>query len=113
MTDLLEMLGIEHEAHARATDPVSSHEAAEQASTHVWESQQAALAILEMWGKPVTALQLEEIAAARGVAFSAARMRSTLSELESKGLVKREGFTSPPTGRRRQLWRLVGRADVQ
>lgn len=96
---------------ARRTDPLSSHEAADATAPHVWESQEAALAILEMWGKPVTALQLEEISAARGVAFSAARMRSTLSELEEKGLVVRDGFAKPPRGRKRQLWKLKGRDD--
>lgn len=94
-------------AAARATDPVTSHEAAEVASGHVWESQQVALHMLRDHGKPMTALQLEQLAAVRGVPFSASRMRSTLPELEEKNLVRRAGFAKPARGRRRQLWEAV------
>lgn len=98
---------------ARRSDPVSSHEAADATAPHVMASQDATLRILEMWGKPLTALQLEEISVSRGLPFSVSRMRSTLSELEELGCVERDGFTSPPRGqRRRQLWRLVGSRDV-
>lgn len=96
----------------RASDPVSSHEAADASAGAVWASQQATLKILEMWGKPVTALQLEDIAEARELPFSRSRMRSTPSELEELGLVERIGFTSPPRGRRRQLWALAGGTDA-
>lgn len=108
MSDVL--FGLEDAAAARSTDPVTSHEAA--ASAHVWESQQATLAIIEAHGKPITALQVEGVADVRELPFSAARMRSTLPELEVKGLVERVGFTSPKRGRRRTLWALTGRTDA-
>ncbi|MGI6878785.1 hypothetical protein [Microbacterium sp. gxy059] len=94
---------------ARRTDPVTSHEAADATSGHVWESQQATLEILRAHGKPATALQVEQIAAVRELPHSPSRMRSTLSELEALGFVERVGFTSPPRGRRRQLWGLTGK----
>lgn len=93
---------------ARATDPITSHEAADAAAGSVWASQQAALAIIEAHGKPITALQVEGVAQIRELPFSSSRMRSALPELEKKDLVERAGFTSPPRGRRRQLWALVG-----
>ncbi|GGD33343.1 hypothetical protein GCM10010915_12160 [Microbacterium faecale] len=110
MSDVL--FGLEDAAAARASDPVTSHEAAEAASDHVWESQQATLAIIEAHGKPITALQVEGVAQVRELPFSSSRMRSTLPELEKKGFVVRAGFTSPPRGRRRTLWALTGGTDA-
>jgi len=96
----------------RASDPVSSHEAADASASSVWASQQATLSIMDAHGKPITALQVEGVADIRELPFSASRMRSTLSELETLGLVERAGFTSPPRGRRRQLWARTGRGDA-
>lgn len=98
---------------ARRSDPISSHEAADATAGSVWASQQAALDIMRAHGKPMTALQIEQIAAARELPYSPSRMRSTLSELVELGSVERDGFTAPPRGRRRQLWRLVGGGDAQ
>lgn len=98
---------LEDSAAARASDPDTSHEAAEAVSPHVWESQQATLAIMRAHGKPLTALQVEQIADARELPHSMSRMRSTLSELETKGYVERVGKTRPEHGRGRVLWGLV------
>ena len=98
---------LEDTARARATDPDTSHEAAEAASPHVWESQLAALKIMRGHGKPMTALQIEDVAAALDLPFSRSRMRSTPSELAEKGEVELVGRTHPATGRGRQLWRIV------
>jgi predicted ArsR family transcriptional regulator len=97
-------------ARARKTDPVSSHEAADSTAGHIWESQQATIDILRMHGKPMTALQVEQITVARELPHSPSRMRSTLSELEALGRVERAGFTKPPHGRKRQLWALTKEA---
>lgn len=111
MSDLLPIVWPDS-PRARRTDPLSSHEAADATAPHMWESQQATLAILQMWGMPLTSIQIEEIAAARGVAFSPQRLRSALPELEEKGLVERDGFVKRPSDRtKRQLWKLKERDD--
>lgn len=104
---LEQMLRLDEVAVARKSDPATSHEAADHATGHVWESQQATLAILAATRRPMTALAVEEYAAKVGLPFSAARMRSTLPELEEKRMVKRDGFSKPPKGRRRVLWVLT------
>lgn len=103
----LPMIFPDDTARARKSDPISSHEAADATADSVWASQQAALDIMRAHGKPMTALQVEQIAAARELPHSSSRMRSTLSELDAKGLVERVGFTKPPRGRKRQLWDLT------
>lgn len=103
---------LEDTARARTSDPDTSHEAADAASASVWASQRTAIDLLQLWDKPMTALQLEDIAEARGFNRSRARMRSTLPELEEKGIVERVGRTTPERGRGRILWALVGRADA-
>lgn len=108
MTDLIDgLFRLTDTAAARATDPVTSHEAAEIASNHVWESQQAALEIMRAHGKPMTAEQIVKVAEARELPFSASRMRSTPRELFRKGLTDLVGYTHPARGRRRQLWEAV------
>ena len=104
---------LEPTARARAADPDTSHEAADSVSTAAgWESQRVALRIMRFHGRPMTALQNEDIAAAQGLGFSRARMRSTPRELEALGEVELVGRTHPATGRGRQLWALAGRSDV-
>lgn len=105
MSDIL--FDLVDSAAARKSDPDTSHEAAEAATPSVWESQQATLEILRSHGKPMTALQVEQIAAARELPHSSSRMRSTLSELHRKGLVQLVGKTEPARGRPRQLWALA------
>jgi predicted ArsR family transcriptional regulator len=104
---LEQLFRIEDIAATREGHPDTSHEAADAATAHVWASQDATLAILAMTRHPMTALQLETVAAGLRLRFSAARMRSTLPELEEKGLVRREGYSKPPKGRRRTLWTLT------
>ena len=104
---------LEDTARARATDPDTSHEAAEAASRNVWPSEQAALEIMRFHGKPMTALQIEDIAKAQGRPFSRERMRSTLVKLRDRGEAEVVGKTNPPAGeRRRQLWALKERNDA-
>lgn len=108
MTDTIDALfRLTDTAAARATDPVTSHEAAEDATKNVWPSHVWALEIMRAHGKPMTAEQIVKIAAARELPVSASRMRSAPRELFRKGLVDHVGYTSPARGRRRQLWEAV------
>ena len=104
-----QLFQLEPSAYARASDPDTSHEAAEAASRNVWPSEEAALKILRFHGKPMTALQVEDIAKAQGLPFSRERMRSTLVKLRERGEVEVVGKTNPAHGRRRQLWQIKER----
>jgi hypothetical protein len=91
-------------ARTRATDPTTSHEAAD--STDPAESQGALLAALREHGA-LAQFQAEAILHSR---FSPSRIRSAFSELEEQGLVNRLGpehSIRTPRGRRAQLWDLA------
>lgn len=85
----------------RKSGPSSSHEAADATEHAVWASHQT---VLQLLTHPMTALEVED--AAEGSPFARSRIRSALPELESCGLVVRDGFVRRDGDkRRRQLWR--------
>lgn len=93
---------------ARRTDPISSHEAADATAGIVQESQRAVARLFRNAIHPMTALEVEERAAAWHLPYSPSRIRSTLPELEAKGVLARDGFVRREGDKRqRQLWKLV------
>lgn len=94
---------------ARATDPTSSHEAADATTSIVQASQRAVAAIFEQQAKPLTEKEVEQLGIFRyGLPYSESRLRSACSELETLGILKRDGFIRRPgNARRRQLWTLA------
>lgn len=88
------------EAHARSTDPTTSHLAA--AGIVTKPSQIAVLRVFRSAGEPMADFELEMIAiAVEGAGrFSPSRLRSARSELQAAGLVRSTGDRRPtPYGR--------------
>lgn len=103
------MLWPDDSPRVRASDPVSSHEAADATSGSVAASQLAVARIFENENKPMTALEVEQKATQYGLPYSVSRVRSCLSELEARGALVRDGFVRREGDkRRRQLWALSG-----
>ncbi len=96
----------------RATDPVSSHEAADATASIVQASQRAVAEIFEKQGKPLTEKEVEQLGIfTYGLPYSESRLRSACSELEKLGILRRGDFRRlPGEKRRRQLWTLAGAA---
>lgn len=94
---------------ARATDPITSHEAADATTSIVQASQRAVAAIFEEKAKPLTAKEVEQFGIFQyGAQYSESRLRSACSELEKLGVLRRDGFRRlPGEKRRRQLWTLA------
>lgn len=93
---------------ARRTDPISSHEAADATAGIVAESQRAVARLFRNAIHPMTALEVEERAAAWHLPYSPSRIRSALPELAEKGVLERAGFVRREGDKRkRQLWKLV------
>lgn len=105
-------------AHARRTDPVTSHEAAATVDTN--RSQAAVLRLLrEYMGRYFTHKGV--VATYRRVAtqqeltnvtdrlphLSESRVRTACSELARKRLLRHAGYTEPAQGRRESIWELA------
>lgn len=83
----------------RASDPVTSHEAAD--TNDVPRSHRFVLTALT-WRGAQAQFEVEE--SLRNI-LSPSRVRSALSELEALGMVKRtDEFRLTPSGRRAQVW---------
>lgn len=92
------------QAHARLTDPDTSHAAA--ASVNVRHSQQQVLALLREG--PATDHALADRAYRRGVTISPSGLRSRRSELVDAGLVEDTGLRERlPSGRHAAVWRVI------
>jgi hypothetical protein len=92
------------EAHARATDPATSHEAAR--SVKVRESQRQVLALLRLG--PATDQELATRAYERGLRISPSGLRSRRHELVDAGLVEDTGRRAVlASGRKSAIWRAV------
>jgi len=85
------------EAHARNTDPETSHVAAEKASAGVMASQRDVLHALRSHG-PMIDEKLVSACAYRGSPASASRIRSARSELVAMGYVKVAGTGTTERG---------------
>lgn len=92
---------------ARATDPLTSHAAADLTEDKVAASQRAVLAVLSEAMMPLT----EEIAGYLKREFSPSRVRTARHELEEDGLVMCAGTVKPP-GKRAACRTWVAKADA-
>lgn len=90
---------------ARTTDPVTSHEAANEVINKTARHQRLVLRVFRLRKQPITDKTLERILRPFGVSPQSARTRR--KELERKGLIKCVGVTTPGQGRRRQIWALT------
>jgi hypothetical protein len=97
------------EAHARNSDPVTSHEAADAASHLLWPSHRLVERILRDHPDGMTAKELEQAAIFQyGWKHSESRIRSAPAEMKEEGLTfVAELVRRPGDSRRRQLWKLV------
>jgi hypothetical protein len=100
MTDILDT---PDRAHARRTDPATSHEAAESLSSdRLRASQNAVLAFLRRHGA-MTDIDLVE--RYDGLAQSPSGLRTRRKELVARGLVVDTGsWVRTPSGRRATVW---------
>jgi hypothetical protein len=94
---------------ARATDPTTSHTAADTTENRVAASQYAVARILEDAGKPLTDTQIAIKARwDYGYRFSDSRLRTARHELVESGHVKDVGTTKPDGHRSHMiLWALA------
>lgn len=109
-------------AHARNTDPITSHEAAATIDTN--RSQTAVLQLLQWYlgdyftqrgvvatYQRVWLLQQDRRELQPGdwllPALSDSRVRSAVRELQRKGYVAHAGYTEPQRGRRETIWQLT------
>lgn len=105
-------------AHARRTDPITSHEAAATVDTN--RSQTAVLQLAYQYlGRYFT--QAAAVTTYQQVShhqhaerqpnalpvLSDSRVRSAVRELQRKGHIMHAGYTSPATGRREAIWELT------
>jgi len=97
----------EQSAHARRTDPVTSHEAAR--SVKVTKGQQQVLLLLQRIGRAVTHEDLVSAAAAHPevITLTPSGIRTRCHELAVAGKVVQDGETRTRSGRRALLWRLA------
>jgi len=98
----METSAVEDVAHARFSDPETSHEAAEHASAKIRESQQAVLSTLRLIGKGSD----EQIAAAYvGPVQSPSGLRTRRNELVRAGYVYWTGeWDTNKYGNRTRIW---------
>lgn len=89
---------------ARTTDPVTSHEAANDVINKAAKHQRLVLKAFHDAKRPLTDIELERILFPFGVSPQSARSRR--KELQCKGLIYCVGKTDPSQGRRRQIWAL-------
>lgn len=92
----------------RATDPLTSHAAADATEDKVAASQRAVLSVLTESIMPLTD---EEIAGYLRHEFSPSRVRTARHELEEDGLVLCAGTVKPP-GKRAACRTWVAKADA-
>lgn len=105
-------------AHARTTDPITSHEAAATVDTN--RSQAAVLQLLHRYmgdyftHKAVVATYrvVQEQQALNGEPdtlppLSESRVRTACSELARKRLLRHAGYTEPARGQRESIWELA------
>ena len=91
------------EAHARWSDPETSHEAA--SSVEVTSGQTTVLRLMRSIIAPVTDEQLVRHIVQRGIPLSPSGARSRRAELVEKGLVAWNGtFQLLDSGRRARVW---------
>lgn len=93
-------------AHARATDPATSHEAAASISrAHVTAAQDAILISLRMRG-PMTDEAIYEVVS-KLIQISPSGCRTRRAELVDAGKVIATGFGETARGRKCQIWSAV------
>ncbi|MDN5687028.1 MAG: hypothetical protein L0G94_10215 [Brachybacterium sp.] len=110
-------------AHARTTDPITSHEAA--AGIDPNRSQAAVLQLLQQFmgryftHKAVVATydlvytnQQQEPHPGDLPALSESRVRTACNELKRKRVIVQAGYTKPAQGRREAIWELAGEGDL-
>ena len=101
-----EMFPVEQSAHARRTDPGTSHEAAR--SVKVTKGQAQVILLLQRMGRPVTHEDLVWAAGNEpGITLTPSGIRTRCHELAVAGKVVQDGETRTRSGRRALLWRLA------
>lgn len=107
-------------ARARATDPETSHAAADSITPEGREaSELEVLAVLTEAKTPMSAEQIEARHVHRawqGQAagtWTGARLRTALKQLADDGHVVRDGETRTKTGRRAAAWRLTNQGETR
>lgn len=91
---------------ARATDPITSHEAADATQGSVAASQAAVISILTGAAAPLSDQQIARAAEAFGYRFSGSRLRTARHELEEDGVVVKAGTVKHPGRTRMAVWTL-------
>ena len=97
-------------AHARRTDPETSHEAADSLdSDHIRASQQAVYQLFRRHGAMYDQLMVRVYERAGTIPYqSVSGLRTRRSELVTKGLLKDSGQRATlPSGRRSIIWQLT------
>ena len=103
----LPMFANEPETRARATDPETSHQAAESVRGNLRESQETVLELFRTWG-PMTDHTMVRKADKLSVRQSPSGLRSRRAELVAMGLLEHTGgWQELPSGRKARVWRLV------
>jgi predicted ArsR family transcriptional regulator len=98
---------------ALATDPWTSHAAAESVAPQMRESQRQVLDTLKRFG-PLSLHELVYMAQKNGVQQSDSGLRTRLHELVQQGLVEDSGeVTVTRSGRKAIVWRAVRQSPVQ
>jgi hypothetical protein len=96
------------EAHARHSDPETSHEAAECVSPHVQRMQRA---VLEFAGFAVSADGFTDVSMNRYFQTTGSSYRSRRAELVEKGLIRDSGerhtYGENGKGRRHIIWQIT------
>ena len=94
-------------AHARRTDPHTSHEAAASV-TRIRESQRFILSVLQQCGPMVDEVLVKQACnQQKGRNMSVSGIRTRRSELVRLGLVRNSGKRRLPSGRLSIIWRAV------
>ena len=100
-------------AHARNTDPITSHEAAE--GVDVNRSQALVLAFCTSYmgeyftdkNLAATYRRVVEVGEAQLPPVSDSRIRTARKELVDAGLITFAGYTEPARGRRESIWKVT------
>lgn len=99
-----QLLPPEMQAHARSTDPETSHEAAAKSSMTMHEHTMAVLGLFREHG-PMTHETLERVARDAGVMRSESGLRTRCKQLVDLGLVRESGrFEITPFNNRTTVW---------
>ena len=109
MTDEPTLFDVPEEAHARRTDPETSHEAAASLSSDkIRRSQEEVLDAIKRLGRCTDAEIIQSVYVHTRIGQSDSGIRTRRSELVAKGLVEFTGdFATTLGNRRTRIWRAV------